>query len=258
MADLTTLRKDIQDYIYFRLGGDMVDVELDPAHYDMCIDQSIRKYRQKAQNSTESSYVFLEIVEEQQNYTLPDEIQEVRQVFRRAVGSGSSDTGTQFEPFEAAFVNTYLLQAGRVGGQATYEMYYQYQELSARLFGGFVNFDWEPVTKRLTLLRKFEASGENVVLWCYNTRPDTTLLQDNKTQPWIQDYSLALAKYTLGEARSKFSTIAGPQGGTSMNGDTLKAEAQGEMQDLELQLKIMWMEVIHLVLLLVKFQDTCL
>ena len=104
MADLTTLRKDIQDYIYFRLGGDMVDVELDPAHYDMCIDQSIRKYRQKAQNSTESSYVFLEIVEEQQNYTLPDEIQEVRQVFRRSVGSGSSDTGTQFEPFEAAFV----------------------------------------------------------------------------------------------------------------------------------------------------------
>ena len=124
MADLTTLRKDIQDYIYFRLGGDMVDVELDPAHYDMCIDQSIRKYRQKAQNSTESSYVFLEIVEEQQTYTLPDEIQEVRQVFRRSVGSGSSDTGTQFEPFEAAFVNTYLLQAGRVGGQATYEMYY--------------------------------------------------------------------------------------------------------------------------------------
>ena len=236
-VDLTTLRKDIQDYIYFRLGGDMVDVELDPAHYDMCIDQAIRKYRQKAQNSTESSYVFLEIVEEQQTYTLPDEIQEVRQVFRRSVGSGSSDTGTQFEPFEAAFVNTYLLQAGRVGGQATYEMYYQYQELSARLFGGFVNFDWEPVTKRLTLLRKFEASGENVVLWCYNTRPDTTLLQDNKTQPWIQDYSLALAKYTLGEARSKFSTIAGPQGGTSMNGDTLKAEAQGEMQDLELQLK---------------------
>jgi hypothetical protein len=63
------------------------------------------------------------------------------------------------------------------------------------------------------------------------------LLNDTKTQPWIQDYSLALAKYTLGEARSKFSTIAGPQGGTSMNGDTLKAEAQGEMQQLELDLK---------------------
>jgi len=235
-VDLTTLRKDIQDYIYFRLAGDMIDVELDPSHYDMCINQSLKKYRQRAQASVESSYVFLPIVAEQQEYILPDEIQEVRQVFRRSIGSGS-DSGQQFEPFEAAFVNTYLLQAGRVGGQATYEMYFQYQELSARMFGGFVNFDWDRVNHKITLLRKFDATGEQVVLWTYNTRPDTTLLQDHKTQPWIQDYSLALAKFTLGEARSKFSTIAGPQGGTSMNGDTLKAEAQTEMQQLEIDLK---------------------
>jgi hypothetical protein len=236
-TDLTTLRKDIQDYIYLRLGGDMIDVELDPAHYDMCIDKAVERYRQRAMASTESSYVFLRLVEEQQEYVLPDEIQEVRQVFRRSVGSGSTDTGTQFEPFEAAFVNTYLLQAGRVGGQATYEMYYQYQELSARLFGGFVNFEWNHVTKVLTLLRKFNVSGEQVVLWVYNTRPEQRLLRDNYVKPWIKDYSLAMAKYTLGEARSKFSTIAGPQGGTSMNGDTLKAEAQGEMQVLEEELK---------------------
>jgi len=236
-TDLTTLRKDIQDYIYLRLGGDMVDVELDPAHYNMCINKAVERYRQRAMASTESSYVFLGLVEDQQEYVLPDEIQEVRQVFRRSVGSGTSDTGTQFEPFEAAFVNTYLLQAGRVGGQATYEMYYQYQELSARLFGGFVNFDWNHVTKTLTLLRKFNASGEQVVLWVYNTRPEQRLLQDSYVKPWIKDYSLAMAKYTLGEARSKFSTIAGPQGGTSLNGDTLKAEAQGEMQVLEEELK---------------------
>jgi hypothetical protein len=237
MASLTTLRKDVQDYIYLRLGGDMIDVELDPAHYDMCIDKAVERYRQRAQQSTESSYVFLEIVEEQQEYVLPSEIQEVRQVFRRSVGSGAGDTGTQFEPFEAAFVNTYLLQAGRVGGQATYEMYYQYQEMSARLFGGFVNFEWNSVSKTLTLLRKFDASGEDIVLWVYNTRPETGLLQDINVKPWIRDYSLAIAKYTLGEARSKFSTIAGPQGGTSLNGDTLKAEAQSEMAALEEDLK---------------------
>ena len=237
MADLTTLRKDIQDYIYLRLGGDMVDVELDPAHYDMSIDKSLERYRQRAQSSVESSYVFLTIVADQQEYILPSEIQEVRQVFRRSVGSGSGDTGTQFEPFEAAFVNTYLLQAGRVGGQATYEMYYQYQEMSARLFGGFINFEWNSVSKTLTLLRKFSDGGEDVVLWCYNKRPETGLLQDTNVAPWIKDYSLAVAKFTLGEARSKFSTIAGPQGGTSLNGDTLKAEAQAEMAALEDDLK---------------------
>ena len=98
--------------------------------------------------------------------------------------------------------------------------------MSARMFGGFVNFEFNPVTKTVTLLRKFSDSGEKVVLWVYNTRPESGLLQDKQIQPWIQDYSLALAKFTLGEARSKFSTIAGPQGGTSLNGDTLKAEAQ--------------------------------
>jgi hypothetical protein len=236
-VDVTTLKNDIKDYIYLRLGGDMVDVELDPAHYTNCIDQSLRRYRQRAGNSVESSYIFVNIVKEQQEYVLPDEVQEVRQVFRRSVGSGSSDTGTQFEPFEAAFVNTYLLQAGRVGGQATYELYYQYQELSARLFGGFVNFEWNPVTKTVTLLRKFEDSGEDVALWVYNIKPDVTILQDRQAQPWVQDYSLALAKFTLGEARSKFSTIAGPQGGTSLNGDTLKAEAQSELQVLDEELK---------------------
>jgi hypothetical protein len=201
----------------------------------MCIDQALRKYRQRAGSSVESSYLFLSIIEEQQEYVLPDEVQEVRQVFRRSVGS--SGTGTNFEPFEAAFVNTYLLQAGRVGGQATYEMYYQYQEMSARMFGGFVNFEFNPVTRTVTLLRKFNDSGEKVVLWVYNTRPESGLLQDKQIQPWIQDYSLALAKFTLGEARSKFATIAGPQGGTSLNGDTLKAEAQAEMAQLEEDLK---------------------
>jgi hypothetical protein len=37
----------------------------------------------------------------------------------------------------------------------------------------------------------------------------------------------------LGEARSKFATIAGPQGGSALNGDALKAEAQAEMEKLE-------------------------
>jgi hypothetical protein len=54
--------------------------------------------------------------------------------------------------------------------------------------------------------------------------------------PWIQDYAYALAKYTLGEAREKYSTIAGPQGGTSLNGGTLKTEAKELLDKLELDL----------------------
>ena len=70
----------------------------------------------------------------------------------------------------------------------------------------------------------------------YNHRPDFILLTDIYAKPWIRDYTLAIAKFTLGEARSKFSTIAGPQGGGQLNGDALKAEAQNEMQILDQQI----------------------
>jgi hypothetical protein len=54
---------------------------------------------------------------------------------------------------------------------------------------------------------------------------------------WIKDYAFANCKFMLGEARSKFAQIAGPQGGTSLNGDNLKSEAQAEIEKLDEDLK---------------------
>jgi hypothetical protein len=42
----------------------------------------------------------------------------------------------------------------------------------------------------------------------------------------------------VGEAREKFNTIAGPSGGTSLNGSALKTEAQAEMEKLQEDLKL--------------------
>jgi len=41
----------------------------------------------------------------------------------------------------------------------------------------------------------------------------------------------------VGEAREKFATIAGPQGGSSLNGAQIKAEAQAEMDRLHEDLR---------------------
>jgi hypothetical protein len=43
---------------------------------------------------------------------------------------------------------------------------------------------------------------------------------------------VAASKMIIGEAREKFAQIAGPQGGTSLNGAALKAEAQAQMDGL--------------------------
>jgi hypothetical protein len=40
----------------------------------------------------------------------------------------------------------------------------------------------------------------------------------------------------IGEAREKFGTIAGPQGGGTLNGTAMKSEAQTQIDALMLQL----------------------
>ena len=79
--------------------------------------------------------------------------------------------------------------------------------------------------------------AETVLLWLYNKKPDSMLLNDSRIFPWLQDYALALAKDMLGQAREKFATIAGPQGGTQLNGAALKSEAKAEMDALEEEIK---------------------
>ncbi len=100
------------------------------------------------------------------------------------------------------------------------------------MFGSFIEFRWNSTSKKLTMLQRMRAE-EELMLWCYNYRPDTQLLSDYLAQQWIKDYTLATCKYMLGEARSKFATIAGPQGGGSLNGEALKSEAQQELEKLE-------------------------
>jgi hypothetical protein len=232
MATLDELKSELFKSIYYNLGGDIVDVELDPNHYEYGLKQAIEIYRQRSSNSVEESNIFLNLVADQQEYILPNEIMSVQQVFRRSIGSSSTDNVTQFEPFEAGFMNMYLLQSGRVGGLANYEFFSQYQEISSRMFGGHINFHFNPVTKKLTLVRRPRNSDETVLLWVHNHKPDFTLLQDVYAFPWIRGYTQALVKKSLGEAREKFATVAGPAGGTVLNGAALKAEAQAEIETL--------------------------
>ena len=241
-----SMRASITDYIRMRLGDGIVDVELEKEHYEMAINQALIKYRQKAQNSTEESYASLTLLPETQEYILPKEVTQVRQIFRRGIGSVTGTTASQFEPFSSGYLNTYMLVAGRVGGLTNYELFVDYQKLAMKMFGGFMNFTFNPVTKKLTVVRKMPFQGanppidqqESVLLWIFNTKPDSMIFNDPQAFPWIQEYAYSFAKRILGEARSKFAQIAGPQGGTSLNGDALKNEAQAEMEKLEEELKM--------------------
>ncbi len=233
------------DYIRFRLGDGMVDVEADKEHYDMGIKQALIRYRQRSSNSVEESYAFLDIYPETQEYILPQEIMNVRAMYRRGIGSVTGTTASQFEPFASGYLNTYMLVAGRVGGLVNYELFTGYQELAMRMFGGYIQFSFNKVTKKLTLTRKIPFFGQNpaqyisesVLLHIDNYKPDQMLLADNTALPWIQDYALAFVMIAVGNAREKFAQIAGPQGGTSLNGTQLKTEGQAMLEKLDEDIK---------------------
>jgi hypothetical protein len=238
-------RKDIIDYIRLRLADGIVDVELDQEHYELAIKQALTRYRQRASNSQEESYAFLKLKPETQEYILPNEIMDVRGAYRRGIGSVTGTTASQFEPFSSGYLNTYMLVAGRVGGLLSYELFVDYQKQSMKMFGGHLNFTFNKATKKLTLIRKIPFAGanqnedymEDCLLHLYNYKPDSMLLNDFQAFPWLQEYAYSFAKRIVGEAREKFASIAGPQGGTQLNGSTLKGEAQAEMDKLEQELK---------------------
>jgi len=238
MSNLEQTRKEVIDYIKTLLGDGIVDVELDPIHYNTAIDRALAKYRQKSANSVEESFAFLTLEQDVNEYTLSSEVIEVRDVFRRSIGSrtGGGDGGSLFEPFNLAYSNTYLLSSSNMGGLATYYAFASYQKLVGKMFGSYIQFTWQPTTKKLTIQQR-PRGEETVLLWLYNHRPDFSIFEDPYAGIWIKDYALAQCKIILGEAREKFQTIASPQGGTSLNGTALKQEGLAAIEKLELDVQ---------------------
>lgn len=237
MTENENERQKVVDYCKLMLGDGMVDVELDPAHYNIAIDRALNKFRQRSSNAVEESFGFLMIEVDKNDYILPQEVTNVRQIFRRSIGSrsGGGQGGTLFEPFNLAYSNTYLLTSSNMGGLATYYAFASYQKQVGKMFGSDINFTFNKTTKKLTIMQR-PRSEEEVLLWLFNYRPDFNLLQDPFANQWLKDYSLATCKMMLGEAREKFNQIASPQGGTSLNGTALKGEGKAEMETLEMDL----------------------
>lgn len=231
-------KEKVFNYVKAFLGDGMIDVELDPLHYETSLGKALSIYRQRSPNAVEESYAFLDLVQDQNEYILPKEVIQVREVFRRSIGSrtGGGDGGTLFEPFNLAYTNTYLLTSSGMGGLATYYLFGGYQKLVGKMFGSFINFTFNPTTKKL-IIQQRPQSNERILMQLYNERPDFSFLQDTYAAIWVKEYTLASCKIMLGEAREKFAQIAGPQGGTSLNGTALKAEGIAKCKELEDELK---------------------
>jgi len=224
-------REELIRELQLRLADGIVDVELDREHYDIGIDKAVGIYRQLSAGAYEESVIFVETKDGQTEYTLPDEVMEVRRIYRRGIGTNSGG-GTNFDPFDVAFNNMYMLQAGQIGGLAVFDAFAQYKETIGRVFGSEYNFLWNKNTKQLKILRNIRHE-EDIAVGVYNFVPESILLKDVYASNWLGSYALAMCKLMLGEARSKYTSgLPGAGGAVTLNGDALKAEGQSEIESL--------------------------
>jgi len=224
-------REDLIKELQLRLADGIIDVELDREHYDVAVDKALAIYRQLSSNSVEESIIFIETIDGQTDYLLPDEVMEVRRIYRRGIGTHSGG-GTNFDPFDVAFNNMYMLQAGQIGGLAVFDAFAQYKETIGRIFGSEYNFIWNRNTKRLKIMRNIRHE-EDIAIGVYNFIPESILLKDVMASPWLAAYALAQSKLMLGEARSKYTSgLPGAGGTVTLNGEALKQEGQAEVESL--------------------------
>ena len=176
--DLEEYKQGLFENLRLRLGGDIIDLELDPQHYEAAYNYAIKLYRQHAQNANVESYTLFMVEKNVYEYTLPQEFINVRCLYRRTVGLETGPSSTSFDPFSSAILNTYLLNYNYTGGLATYDFYAGYVELTARMFGGYLNYTFNLVTKVLKIVRDFKGTGERILIWADIQRPELELLQD--------------------------------------------------------------------------------
>ncbi len=236
-----TARQNLIKEIQLSLGGGMVDIEADPEHYDLAVTRAVDRYRQRAGNATEESFIFIDTTPNQDIYSLPPEVQLVYYAYRRGIGSSSAG-GASIDPFGLAFTNNLYMVSnpsatgGGAGALATFDLAAGYQELAGRIFGREVIFTYNQNNHRLQFHRKF-AGTETILLHVFNSKPEESIINGIYSKPWIRDYAIAMTKMFIGEAREKFSQIAGPQGGSTLNGAAMKSEALAELERLEQEVK---------------------
>ena len=241
-TNIVEVRNRIVDSLETRLGGSLMDIELDNKTYQKCIDLALAKLKQRSDACLEESLVLLTLQRNQKEYILPDEIEEIERIYRKGYGRQyGSLAGQNMDPFAYSWTNMYmcgLMGSSKVGGLVTFDLNTSYLKTAGKMFGMYMNYSFNPNTHKLVLVENPRSDNEVILLHSYVMRPDYMILQDKSSGLWCENWALAEAKEILGQLRERFSSgLPSPMAGsTSQNGAQLKAEAKSEKELLEKEL----------------------
>ena len=244
-TELKELDKDGRERLnrlYFQcntlLGGTSIPVHLEETDYAMSFVTAMNLYRSRSSRSINQTFGFMYLESGQGSYQLHERVDVVRRVIR--TGGRLSGLGQAFEPFSASTAN--ILLRGAAGGSGnvdlvSYELYAQYQETLSRLFARELNFYFRAEDSTL-ILHQTPQTRELVMIELSVLKTVSELLRDHFAYQWLQEYTLACAQEILAQKYSLFSVAPGPQGGTTLKGEALRATAAETKTRLENDLMV--------------------
>lgn len=219
-----------------QMGWPQVCVELSEEQFDIAIDNAIETFRMRADNAYAQRYITFTLTAGQQTYYLNDpRVKTDRIVNIMRIGRVNSLGASQMnDPIYGQLMIPQVFQTGHVDLVSIHLMH-QLSETFEKIFAANLLYTWDEASRVLNILRNIPRN-EHVVLECTIERTEQELLLDRWCKQWLQGWAVAEIKETLGLIRSKFSSVPGPNGGLTLNGDLLMSEARMDFEDLSRQI----------------------
>lgn len=237
------VREKIRDYVLLKLGAPVIDLELDNQQLELAVDESLAVIEEYAPRDYFSYYTFT-TTPGKSVYELPPNIGYVRNVFYKTQGSPF------FEPtdLDGAIPLEYLYQGGSNftmsgminpvapvwGAAGQWTLYKQYEQMYSRLSSNLGGWEWVGGYRHIKLY-PIPCGCQHVIVHYIQKCKDWTCMTQS-----MAEGALAFAMIMLGEIRSKYQNIPGPQGGVILNGADMLQRGLKMKEDFEQRLLSRW------------------
>lgn len=231
VTEFNSFERSVNDYVLARLGHPVVRVELTSFQIKTCIDEAITKLEYHAPMWARN-FATLEASANVGLYVLPDHIAQNLSyvVYKKSLLATNFPT----ESFESdAFISFFAgVQNRFYSNMGDFYLMQQHLETMRKILSN--DGSWDVINGNMLQLYPTPGTAQPVIL-------EYRALDSNTLHPayrnWIQKYTLALGKMTLGEIRGKYKSLPSPGGGAILNGAEMKQEGIAERDKLEELLK---------------------
>ena len=221
------------------MGWPVVCVELTDDHWNLAISNALSELRRRVDSAYEKGYVVMQLQPGQDVYYLndpsigTDRIVDVLKVHRLNMMGLVNFTPDNI--YAQQFLN-HFYAPGAAYDMVSVHLIHGLSETYTQLFAGDIAFNWREPSREVRVYRKV-GTPEKVLIEVSLEKSEEELLYGRWTTNWIQQWAEAESMMILANIRGKFATLAGPNGGISLNADALRSEAQRLQEDCLRQVK---------------------